>query len=148
MLNFTIRKITPSGVVTTLAGLAKARGSADGTGSLARFSNPEGVAVDREGNVYVADTSNQAIRRITADGKVSTVAGRTNGGSNDGDGLAAGFSNPSGITVDDSGNLFVADTSNSTIRKISPDGIVTTLAGGSSSGSADGIDKGARFHLP
>jgi sugar lactone lactonase YvrE len=148
MLNFTLRKITPSGVVTTLAGLAKARGSADGTGSLARFSNPEGVAVDREGNVYVADTSNQAIRRITADGKVSTVAGRTNGGSNDGDGLAAGFSNPSGITVDDSGNLFVADTSNSTIRKISPDGIVTTLAGGSSSGSADGIDKGARFHLP
>jgi sugar lactone lactonase YvrE len=147
-LNFTIRKITPEGVVTTLAGLAGQRGNADGTRSAARFSTPQGIAVDRNGNIYVADSFNYTIRKVTPAGVVTTVAGRVNGGSNDGQGRDAGFGNPAGIAVDDSGNVFVADTSNSGIRKITPAGIVTTLAGGSSSGSADGVGRAAGFHLP
>lgn len=147
-LNLTIRKITPTGLVTTFAGLAGNRGSADGFGSVARFSTPQGVAVDRAGNVYVADSSNYAIRKITPAGEVTTVAGRANGGSNDGEGRTAGFNNPAGVAVDDSGNLFVADTSNGAIRKIAPDGTVTTLAGGSPSGSGDGVGQAAKFRLP
>ena len=147
-LNFTVRKITPAGVVTTLAGLAGQRGNADGTGSVARFSTPGGVAVDRKGNIYVADSFNDAIRKITPAGEVTTLAGRVNGGSNDDEGRAAGFSNPAGVAVDDSGDVFVADTSNGAIRKISPNGSVTTLAGSTPSGSADGVGRAAKFHLP
>ena len=93
----TIRKITPAGVVTTLAGLADNYGSADGTGSAARFLGPLGVAVDAGGNVYVADNNNHTIRKITPAGVVSTLAGLAEDpGSTDGAGSAARFSFPQG----------------------------------------------------
>ncbi len=148
--NHTIRKITPSGVVSTLAGLAYNSGSADGTGSAARFNDPSGVAVDSAGNVYVADTSNHTIRKITPSGVVSTLAGLAfNSGSADGTGSAARFNDPSGVAVDSAGNVYVADSGNYTIRKITSARVVSTLAGlAASSGSADGVSSAARFFLP
>ena len=90
--NHTIRKVTPAGVVTTLAGLAGSSGSADGTGSAARFYHPSGVAVDSAGNVYVADCGNHTIRKVTPAGVVTTLAGLAgNHGSADGTGSAARF---------------------------------------------------------
>ena len=120
-LNSTIRKITPAGVVTTLAGSPGQNGSTDGNGSAARFYNPQGVAVDGSGNVYVADTFNSTIRKITPAGVVSTLAGTAGqNGATDGTGPAAHFFQPYGVAVDSSGNVYVADMANNTIRKITP----------------------------
>ena len=154
--NQTIRKVTPGGVVTTLAGLAGSGGSADGTGSVARFTTPQGVAVDSAGNVYVADSGNHTIRKVTSGGVVTTLAGlagsqgNTDGlGSVDGPGSLARFYRPRGVAVDSAGNVYVADSYNHTIRKVTPGGVVTTLAGlAGSSGSADGTGSAARFYLP
>jgi sugar lactone lactonase YvrE len=148
--NNTIRKITPSGVVTTLAGTAGSSGSADGTGAAARFNQPRGVAVDGSGNVFVADSYNNAIRKITPNGVVTTLAGTAGSyGSADGTGATARFNNPSGVAVDGAGNVFVTDYNNTTIRKITPTGVVTTLAGSAGlSGSADGTGAAARFSDP
>jgi hypothetical protein len=148
--NNTIRKITPGGVVTTLAGLARSGGSADGTGSAARFHGPSGVAVDGAGNVYVGDTGNNTIRKITPDGVVTTLAGLAGShGSTDGTGSAARFYNPSGVAVDGAGNVYVADAYNNTIRMITPGAVVTTLAGlAGNHGSADGTGSAARFYNP
>jgi sugar lactone lactonase YvrE len=148
--NHTIRQITPGGVVTTLVGSAGNPGSADGSGSNARFSYPTGLTVDSAGNVYVADTSNHTIRKITLGGTVTTLAGLAgNFGSADGTGSAARFYGPGGVTVDNGGNLYVADTFNHTIRKITSAGVVTTLAGlAGNSGSANGIGSNARFTNP
>ena len=111
-------KITPAGVVTTLAGLAASFGSDDGTGSAARFYYPYGVATDSSGNVYVADYANYTIRKITPAGVVTTLAGLTGySGNADGMGSAARFNRPSGVATDSSRNVYVADTSNNTIRK-------------------------------
>ena len=144
--NNKIRKITPAGVVTTLAGSGN-QGSADGSGAAASFNSPEGVAVDSGGNIFVADTYNNTIRKITAAGIVSTLAGSAYGssGSVDGTGSAASFSNPSGVAVDTSGNIFVADTYNYKIRKITPAGVVSTLAGSGSQGSVNGTGTAASF---
>ena len=132
--NLTIRKITAAGVVTTLAGTAGASGSADGTGAAASFSFLGGVAVDGTGNAYVADTNNHTIRKITAAGVVTTLAGTAEvSGSADGTGAAARFSFPSGVAVDGAGNVYVADTGNNTVRKITAAGVVTTVAGSSKS---------------
>ena len=148
--NFTIRKILPSGEVSTLAGLAGQPGSANGTGAEARFQLPLGVAVDGSANVYVADHSNCVIRRITPAGVVTTLAG-LNGfsGSADGTGADARFSFPYAVAADAAGNVFVADTSNHTIRRITPAGEVTTLAGApGQTGAVDGTGASARFHYP
>ena len=127
--NHTIRKVTPEGAVSTLAGTADVVGGADGMGPAAGFSYPGSVATDRAGNVYVADTNNDAIRRITPRGLVTTLAGTVGTvGSSDGAGTAASFHAPRGVTTDEAGNLYVADTANNVIRKIAPGGVVTTLA--------------------
>ena len=145
--NNKIRKITSAGVVTTLAG-SGAPGASDGTGSGASFSNPVGVAVDGNGNVYVGDYGNHKIRKITPAGVVTTLAGSGAPGASDGTGSGASFSNPSGVAVDATGNLYVADTSNNKIRKITASGNVTTLAGSGSYGSTDGQGTAARFYYP
>jgi DNA-binding beta-propeller fold protein YncE len=148
--NDTIRMITPAGVVTTLAGTAGQIGSADGTGAAARFNEPEGVAVDAAGNVYVADTDNRTIREITPAGVVTTLAGSPGqGGSADGTGAAAQFDYPADVAVDAAGNVYVADEFNNTIREITPTGVVTTLAGTAGQyGSTDGTGTAARFTDP
>jgi sugar lactone lactonase YvrE len=125
--NNAIRKVTPDGTVSTLAGNGES-GYSDGVGRSARFDGPVGVAVDQEGNVYVADTYNDRIRRIAQDGTVTTVAGSGTPGNMDGIGTAAGFDTPSAIVVDKHGVLFVADTGNDAIRRIDKNGMVTTLA--------------------
>src|SRR5206468_2920267 len=138
--NYAIRKVTPAGVVTTLAGLAGTPGDTDGTGSAARFSELWGVAVDGWSNVYVADRDNNTIRKVTPAGVVTTLAGVAgSAGSTDGTGSAARFSDPLGVAVDSARNVYVADTDNSTIRKVTPAGVVTTLAGlAGNNGTADG----------
>jgi WD40 repeat protein len=148
--NTSIRKITPDGQVITLAGAAGQAGSSDGTGAAALFGYPQGVAVDDKGNIYVADTCNALIRKITRDGDVTTVAGSANNqGSNDGTGRNAQFSEPTGVAVDGDGNIYVADYGNSTIRKIAQTGEVTTLAGNANDlGSCDGVGKNAHFRYP
>lgn len=136
----TIRKITPDGFVITVAGTAGASGSTDGAGAAARFNNPSNIAVDGAGNTYVADTGNHTIRKITAAGVVTTLAGTAGvRGNADGAGAAAQFNQPWGIAADASGNIYVADTENYLIRKITPQGVVTTHAGTRGQrGSADG----------
>ncbi len=128
--NDTVRKISSDGAVTTLAGLAGAPGSVDGSGPAARFNAPRGIATDIAGNVYVAETSNRAIRKITPDGIVTTLAGSPRAsGSVDGTGAAASFDAPVGIAADSAGNLYVADGDSYTIRKVTPRGVVTTVVG-------------------
>jgi sugar lactone lactonase YvrE len=148
--NNTIRKITTTGVTSTFVGVAGASGSADGIGSAARFNFPAGLAIDGSGNLYVADTGNNTIRKITTSGVVSTFAGVAGArGSADGTGSAARFAAPADVAVDSTGTLYVADTGNSTIRMVTPTGVVTTFAGlAGSNGSADGTGNAARFFSP
>ncbi len=148
--NHTIRKITPTGVVSTLAGEAGSYGTANGDGSEARFQRPQGVAIDAGGNVYVADTGNHTIRKITPAGEVTTLAGiPMSPGSRDGDAAQALFRAPTALTVDGAGNVLVADTGNVTVRLVSTSGVVSTLAGSAlQRGNADGAGSDARFASP
>jgi sugar lactone lactonase YvrE len=148
--NSTIRKIALGGVVTTFAGSALRRGSADGVGTAARFDQPFGIAVDPNGNVFVSDASANVIRRITPAGAVSTFAGTAaTSGSTDATGMAARFSVPYAIACDTNGNVYVVDHGNHTIRKITSAGVVTTLAGSAgNAGYADGSGTAARFRFP
>lgn len=150
MANHAIRKITPNGTVTTLAGLPGTRGWDDGAGSVARFDQPQGVAADASGNVFVADTGTRTIRKITPAGVVTTLAGLGYvTGTADGTGLDARFDQPQGVAVDAAGVVYVADTANHTIRRITPAGVVTTLAGSPTNrGFADGVGRSARFDGP
>ena len=143
--NHRIRRVDALGNATTLAGSAT-NGNADGMGAAAQMNSPTGVAVDAAGNVYVADYGNHRIRKITPARIVSTLAGSTQGFS-DGVGSAAQFSSPHDVAVDAAGNVYVADRDNQRIRKITPDGNVSTLAG-LTQGFADGVGSAARFFNP
>ena len=145
--NHCIRKVTPTGVVSTLAGSGMA-GFADGNGAEAQFNNPCGIAVDPQGNVYVADRNNHSIRRVTPAGVVSTLAGNGMAGFADGNGSEAQFGNPCDIAIDFSGAVFVADQSNHLIRRIFR-GTVSTVAGkGGQAGFIDGAVNSALFNNP
>jgi hypothetical protein len=136
-------------MVTTLAGLAGSKGETDGQGAAARFYDPQNLAVDGAGNVYVADGFGNVVRKVTPAGDTTTLAGSGTSGSADGTGTAAEFDDPTGITVDAAGNVFVADHGNDTIRMITPAGVVTTVAGyAQTSGSIDGTGASARFNGP
>ena len=148
--NNTVRKVTSAGVVRTAAGLTASAGGADGVGSNARFNFPEGVAVDSAGNIYLADTDNHTIRQISSAGLVTTVAGLAgNSGTSNGVAGNARFSFPSAVAVDGPGNIYVADTQNYTIRKITPAGVVSTISGSAGMpGTLDGTNSDARFSKP
>ncbi|MDP2138629.1 MAG: matrixin family metalloprotease [Candidatus Didemnitutus sp.] len=147
--NHTIRRITSTGAVSTYAGAAGVSGSADGNATTARFNNPTGIAVDSNGNVFVADTTNNTIRRISALGGVVTIAGVAGvSGSSDGVGSDALFNQPSGVAVDLTGDVYVADTGNSTIRRITSLGLVSTVAGlPGVAGLKDGSGNNAWFNV-
>ena len=141
---------TMTAMVSTVAGARSYPGSAGGTGTGARFSGPEGLAADGQGNVYVADTGNSVICMIAPGGGVTTLAGSAgNYGFQDGPGSAASFSNPSSVALDSAGDVYVADTWNNAIRLITPGGTVSTLAGSSAmTGSQDGPVLSATFNGP
>src|SRR6266850_7423131 len=134
-----IRKLTPQGTSTILTTLA---------GSNDSFNTPSGLAIDSDGNIYVADTGNNRIRKITAEGVVSTVAGTGTAGYLDGQANAAQFDGPIGVALDAKGNIYVADTYNDRIRKISLEGQVSTLAGAGRPGYSDGDAASALFDTP
>jgi sugar lactone lactonase YvrE len=136
-----IRKLTPEGTLVTVAG------GVEGSGD-SFFNTPSGLAIDAKGNLYVADTGNNRVRKVTPEGVVSTVAGNGAAGFADGPAASAQFDGPIGVAVDDKGNVYVADTYNDRIRKISADGNVSTIAGSGRPGDADGDARTARFDTP
>jgi streptogramin lyase len=146
--NDLIRKITPAGVVSTVAGKAGVPGAKDGVDTAARFDLPESLAVDVSGNIYVVDNGNNLIRKITSDGTVSTLAGSGSAGKADGNGAQASFNSPFGIAVDAAGNIYVADAGNNEIRKITPSGTVSTIAGNGTKGAKDDTGAAATFNTP
>jgi sugar lactone lactonase YvrE len=147
--NGAIRKITPAGVVTTFAGSLAEPGYNDATGTAAEFTNPIGLAIDGAGNLYVGDTSNYLIRKITPAGVVTSLAGTPfQHAEEDGPYKTGRFDNPLAITVDASGNLYVADGWGNSIREVSPAGVLSTIAGTSTSGTADGMGTAAAFNDP
>ncbi|MCL2725644.1 MAG: hypothetical protein FWD69_14515 [Polyangiaceae bacterium] len=131
--NGTIWKVAPGGDFTLVAGIAGTAGHADGAASIATFNQPEGIAVDTAGTLYVAEIGNKDVRTI-AGGTVSTLPGA--------------FNSPMDLAVDTNGNVFVADSANNMVRKISPDGEVTTLAGSGAQGAMDGPATQATFNNP
>jgi len=142
----TVSVLAPDGSVRVLAGGIE--GYLDGAGANAAFNTPSGIALDKNGYVYVADTGNHAIRKIAPDGTVSTLAGSGIAGYADGQGAQARFNGPVGLAVDEEGIVYVADTYNDRIRRIAPDGTVTTLAGNGRPDLADGIGELAQFDTP
>jgi gliding motility-associated-like protein len=146
--NSDIRKITPTGVVTTAAGGSRIGGANNGPAATATFYNPDGVVVDNNGNIYVADTKNNLIRKITSAGVVSTYAGNGYIGSTDGWASVSTFNYPTSVTVDASGNLYVADYNNNLIREITTGGKVITIAGSGTAGNTNGIGRSASFNAP
>jgi hypothetical protein len=145
--NNRIRKIDPSGVVTTFAG-SGSPALADGTGATASFNYPRGVKLDSAGNLYVGDSGNHSIRKITPLGVVSTLAGNGSVGSTDGTGSNARFGTPWGISVDLNGIVYVVEYSGNRVRRVNSLGVVTTIAGSGSPAFADGTGAGASFRYP
>jgi NHL repeat-containing protein len=147
--NSTIREITSAGAVSTFAGVVGQNGFADGATGSAQFNSPLGIAVAPNGTIYVADSGNHCIRAISG-GVVSTFAGSPGiWGSTDGVGTNAQFNGPVGLAFDSRTNLFVSDANNDTIRKIAPNGTVSTFAGAAGAdGSTDGTLTNARFRSP
>jgi kumamolisin len=149
--NDTVRKMTLAGVVTTLAGSPGVPGSTNGSGSTARLDYDNSIDVDSSGNIYVADSANNEIRKITQTSgniQVTTFAGSTTSGTKNGNGTSARFDFPAGIAVDSGGNIYVADSNNNLIRKITPAGNVATLAGSGAAGSTNGNGTAASFSFP
>jgi sugar lactone lactonase YvrE len=146
-LNHAIHKVSPLGEISTLAGSGVA-GFVNGRGLSASFSNPVAVAVDRDGYVYVADAGNHAVRRISPEGEVSTWAGKGAAGFDNGLGNDASFSDPSGVAVDAQGAVYVADTGNHAIRKITADRVVSTFAGSGAAGNTNAVGTAASFSSP
>jgi hypothetical protein len=158
--NYAIRMISTNGLVSTIAGSRWSSGYVDGPGTNALFSGPQGIAVDSAGSVYVADAGgltfgNNVIRKLTVDSTgtnwvVNTLAGQAGvSGYADGEGTNAMFRNPWVVALDSAGNLHVADRDNKLVRKITTNGVVSTLAGGYLHGdSVDGIGTNAKFNAP
>ena len=149
--NHTIRQIMIDGTVTTIAGLAGVAGSTNASTTSARFRNPKGITVSADGNtLIIADSGNHTIRNFYSTGAVTTIAGlATTSGNTDGTGGAARFYYPSGVALDGSNNIYVADRTNSTVRKITPAGVVTTFAGvAGANGIVNGTGSAARFGFP
>jgi len=150
--NHRIRRVTPGGTITTLAGGSSGYAGDSGPVALAQFYYPSGVAVDASGNLYIADRDNHVIRKIAAGGIVSTVAGNsTYGYSGDGGAAtAAQLNTPNGVAVDGAGNLYIADTNNHRIRQVTPAGTISTVAGTGTSGSTGdgGPATSARLNYP
>ncbi len=144
--NARIRKISPRGAITTLAGGEP--GFADGSGDQARFADTDGLAVDRDGNLFVADWGNQRVRKVTPDGTVSTVAGNGTQGFAEGPGPQASFDSPSAVAVDAEGNVLVADSGNHRIRRIDRQGVVATLVGEGKARRRDGVGVKASLNYP
>jgi hypothetical protein len=144
-----IREISPAGFVTTFAGdYNGTAGWVDAAGTLARFNWPLGIAIDKNDNVFVMEVNNNRIRKITPAGAVSTFAGDGTGGSTDATGTAASFNSAWGLGIDANNNLYVPDAGNNKIRKVTPTGVVTTLAGTGTGGSTDGPALSATFNMP
>jgi M6 family metalloprotease-like protein len=145
-----VLRVAPQGEVMTLAGTKGTRGSADGLGVQASFNSPSGIAIDAANNIYVSDTGNHTIRKIGLDGRVVTFAGVTGvPGASDAPGRRVHFNSPAGLACDRFGNVYVADQGNSTIRKITPEGVASTIAGlAGTTGDADGPGNTARFSYP
>ena len=141
--NHRVRRVAPNGVITTVAG-AGFPGFYDDQGTFAEFNNPQGVAVDASGNIYVADTGNHSIRKIDTGGNVTTIAGDGTSGFVNGNGANARFNSPRGVALDNLGRIFVADTGNHAVRRIDTNGAVTTVAGDGTAGSTDSPN--ARFN--
>lgn len=145
--NQCVRKIDTSGYVTTIAGNGVG-GYTDGIGLSAQFKSPTGICVDKVGNIYVADTWNNCIRKINTAGVVSTFAGSVASGFLDGPAATSKFNQPSGICIDSLGNLYIVDQNNCSIRKIDTNSIVTTISGGPYCGFMDGPASNALFYFP
>ena len=142
-----VRKITPAGVVSSFAGTGS-EGFTDGAANVARFKAPQSITIDADGNLYVVDTGNNRIRKITPDGTVSTLAGSGNTGDADGNGTSASFDRPMSIVIDASGDFLVSDQNNDLIRKITPAGEVTTIVGSGTRATVDGNGTSASLNAP
>lgn len=141
-----IKKVSPDGTVSVLAG--GNMGFSNGQGTLASFYYPYGLNIDANGNLYVADSQNNAIRKITTDGTVTTFAGNGGAGNTNGTGLNATFNDPNSVALDAAGNFYVGDSKNNEVRKITPAGVVTTFAGTGIQGNQDGTVANATFYKP
>lgn len=142
-----IRKIAPGGTVSTFAG-SGTEAMADGTGTAASFDEPAGLAIDADGNLYVGDSGNGRVRKVTPAGLVTTLAGNGNPTSVDGAGTAASFSQPFGVAVGPDGYIYVAEPPVGKVRRVSPAGVVNTLAGTGVAGSTDGPVTTATLQQP
>lgn len=142
--NNKIKKITPTGVVSTFAGSTV--GDEDGSAGNAKFSAPIGIAVDSQGNAFVSEAGNNKIKKITFNGTVTTIAGNGQGDAV-GNGIEANFYLPAALAIDASGNIFISDFGNNKIKKMTPTAIVSIVAG-STYGYADGIGIAAQFKSP